>query len=193
MIKSNRATRVPFCPLCWKADSSSRFASPPVSPRASWGLDQLSWDSSGWQLLSCCREMTGLPGTRPLGKKKARDFQVLAGQNAEEDEIKWLLSRCLCRGFFIFPASKAEESWEPLTYKPEELHLLMCCTALITKCLAAATLQLHVAQGWEQPADFAVISCCCCCGYIVTQGGNTSQVASPAQDNILPGSWHDLE
>lgn len=63
----------------------------------------------------------------------------------------------------------------------------MCCTALITKRLAAATLQLHVAQGWEQPADFTVISCCCC-GYMATWGGNTSQVASPAQDNVLPGS-----
>lgn len=90
--------------------------------------------------------------------------------------MKWLLSRCLCRSFFIslLARQKSHERFLNNACKLEASCFPVYCTAFITKCLIAAIPQLT--QGCTQAADFTVISRFC--GYMAMLGDITPQVAS---------------
>lgn len=152
-LKSDQDNRVPFCPHCYKADGNDRFVSSLVSPEAATELVFPALAAAHVLL----QGHDSLTGARPPGRTQGQDFEVLAGQSAEGAEMKWLLSRCLCRNFFIslLARQKSHEGFLNNAYMLVALCLPVCCTAFITKYLIASNPQLT--QGWNQAADFTVI------------------------------------
>lgn len=140
VIKSNQATGVPFSSCCCKNYTCDRFVSPPPSPKLSQGADF----SSRLHWLAALHLLQGndLQKTKPLGRTEGQGFQSPYRSGLSPG---WLLSRYLCRDFFILQENrlKCYESSLRNTYSK---HALCVGTALVTKHLAAATVQ--VKQGW---------------------------------------------